>query len=629
MNMDYLRNKLFILATFALALVSLTVAQSVSSQTTLAQGQPPLLLAQQDLQPNAPPGSTVPLPTNTTTSGSAGVSLGAAEKPLNANLGQLKGIIILGSYEDFKEEGVGGIQGLDIKGPTFLKDHKDMVSFGVKDFLGKPLGRNALDRLQVVLIRLCRQLDRPMVDVYYPEQEILDGVVQIIIYEGKVGHVNVVCLTTTNRWFNDAYLTNHIHLKPGGSISQRQLLHDLERLNRDTQFLEVSAVYKQGTNFVDPATNSGSTDIDLVAKERFPLRVFAGYDDYGLKVLGENQMFGGFNYGNLFGVGDQLNYQYTTDIHLSYLQAHTASFIDPLPWGHTLMLFGGYNSVSAKLANIGLPNSLDNNGYTYQTSLRYIVPLPHWGGLDHDISVGYDFKSANTAVTFGKFTVSPFAADIDQFTLGYRALLRDGIGSSRITLSGYYSPGEFPGKNADTNFSSFHPGLKSDYYYGLAEAERIFNLPWGLWLRGRGGYQNSTTGLLPSEQLYLGGYGVLRGYPEDIESGDQGYYATVELHSPLIRTSNLTRQKNLPGLPDGDILDVFGFYDYGAVDARRPNTSGYVSLDSAGAGLSYHVSQYLKVDFSYGFQLKHLPPSTLPALSQDHSRAFVSATLAF
>ncbi len=642
MNMDFSKNKLSMPAIIAVSMVSFAVAQSASSQTSAAQAPPPLLLAQ-DFQRNAPPGSNVPLPTNTAPPGGSSISPRAEEKPLNANLGQLKGIVILGSYQDFKEEGVAGIQGLDIKGPAFLKDHQAMVSVWTGDFLGKPLTLAALDRLQVNLIRVCRQLDRPVVDVYYPQQEIIDGVVQIVIYEGRVGRVNVIHLG--RKWFNDAYLTNHVHLTPGGSISQGQLLHDLDRLNRDTQFLEVSAVYKQG---VFSETNSGSTDIDLTAKERFPLRVFAGYDNYGLKVLGENRMFGGFSYGNLFGVADQLNYQYTTDIQLSYLQSHTASFIDPLPWGHTLMMYGGYNAVNANLSKIGF-SSLNNNGYTYQASLRYIVPLPHvtvphswawlldmpgWlaGGdleLQHDISIGYDFKSANTAIEFGKVTFTPYAADIDQFALGYRALLRDRIGYSQLNLNGYGSPGRFMGRNNDSDFSSFHTGLKANYYYGRAEGERGFNLPWGLWLRGRGGYQNSSTGLLPSEQLYQGGYAILRGYPEDIASGDQGYYASAELHSPLIRTSNLTGQKNLPGQPDGDMLDIFGFYDFGAVDGVRPNTATYVSLNSAGAGLSYHVSQNLKVDFSYGFQLQHLPSSTPQALSKDHSRAHISATLSF
>jgi hemolysin activation/secretion protein len=779
--MDYARNRLCVLAGIAFTVVSSAVAQNESPQTTPAQ-PPPSLLQMQDFQRFTPLRDAVPQPAQTPGS-NAPVSAPAEETPPNANLGQLKtpvpppvepapavnppvlptageqplnehltqlkGIVVLGSFQDFKSEGVGGVQGIDIEGPSFLKGHKAMVSVWVGDFLGKPLGPTALDHLQGYLIRACRQLDRPVVDVYYPEQEIVDGVVQVIIYEGKVSHFDVVrpgrsptfsadevkdmpgfvnklnrhsdsvsallwayevptpdgntlkifqsAVTSSNRtqsvvqalnevigrdsiydtnhfkgvslrhetvnllkarptgselahlnrllledayprelsrshlgrkWFSDAYLTNHIHLRPGGSISQERLVHDVEELNRDTQFLEVSAFYKQA-NFSE--TNTGSTDIGLTVKERFPLRVFAGYDNYGLKVLGENQLFGGFNYGNVFGAGDQLNYQYTTDVEMNSLEAHTASFLDPLPWGHTLTIFGGYNSVRANLAKIGYP-TLQNSGYTYQIGLRYTVPLTHWAGLDHSISAGFDFKSADTAIQFGQVNFTPFAADIDQFTLGYNARLSlpDRIGYFQFNPNGYYSPGGLLGRNTDADFSSFHRGLKSDYYYGRVEGELGFYLPWGLVLMGKGGYQNSSTGLMPSEEFYLGGHALLRGYPEDIESGDQGYYATVELHSPLIHTSNLTGQKNLPGQPlDGDVLDIFGFYDFGVVDGVAPNSQDYISLDSAGAGLTYHVSQNLKADFSYGFELQHLPSSTPPALSKDRSRAHVSATLAF
>ena len=673
----------------------------------------------------------------------------AEEQPLNEHLNQLKGIVILGSFKDFDSAGVSGAHGVDIRGPDFLKGHKAMISVWVGDFLGKSLGPNALDRLQTYLILACRQLDRPMVDVYYPEQEIIDGVVQVVVYEGKVGHVEVnrlnrvsafssdeikdlpgfvnklnrhddpvsaflwdyelkksnifqAAVTSKNpgsavvralnsiingetniyeagrfkgiklrpetiklakgsprgsdlanldrllledaypkefskkhlggKWFSDAFLTNHVHFKSGASISQKRLLHDVEKLNQDTQFLEVGAFYKQGS-FSE--TDSGSTDIGLTVKERFPLRVFAGYDNYGLKVLGENQIFGGFNYGNLFGVADQLNYQYTTDIELSSLQAHTASFLDPLPWGDTLTIFGGYNAVGANLAKIGYP-TLRNGGYTYQISLRYIVPLPHyWTDLDHNVSAGFDFKSADTAIQFGQVNFAPFAADVDQFALSYsmRTPLPGRIGFFQFNPNGYYSPGGLLGRNTDADFSSFHRGLKSDYYYGKAEGELDFKLPWGFFLVGRGGYQNSSTGLMPSEEFYLGGHALLRGYPEDIESGDQGYYGTAEIHAPLIHTGNLTGQHNLPGQaagqPDGDFLDIFGFFDYGAVDGIAPNSATYVSLDSFGAGLSYHVSQNLKTEFSYGFELQHLPSATPPSLSKDRSRAHVSATLAF
>lgn len=624
-NPVYFRNRWLLRVILAAALACVTdlrAAIQTSSPST------PSLLNIQDFQNTPPLQVQVPAPRLVQTNARPTISMPAPKRPLAPGLREgLKGIVILGSLDQFKKQGVTGVHGLEIKGPPFLKGHQAMLSVWVGDFLGTNLTLDVLSNLQTYLIRACRQLDRPVVDVYYPQQEVVDGIVQIVILEGRVGGVKV---DHRLKWFSEAYLTNHIHFHPGDSISQTKLLHDVAELNRDTQFLEVNAFYKQA-DFNE--TNAGLTDIGLSVKERFPLRVFAGYDNYGLKVLGENQVFAGFNYGNVFGVMDQLNYQYTTDVEFASLQSHTASFVEPLPWGHTLTLFGGYNWVTADLDRIGLSSALRNSGYTYQIGLRYLVPLPHWWNLDHDISVGYDFKSADTAIAFGQLNVTPFAADVDQVALGYRARKSEGaIGYSQINLNGYYSPGGLLGRNTDANFASFHAGLKADYYYGKADAEQGFYLPGMLLLRLRGGYQDSSTGLLPSEEFYLGGNAMLRGYPEDIISGDQGYYGSVELHSPLISMGNLTRAKNIPGMTEGlpkDALDIFAFYDYGAVDGITPNVHNFLTLDSFGGGLSYHISQNLKTDFSYGFQLQHLPSSTPESLSKAHSRAHISATLAF
>jgi hemolysin activation/secretion protein len=262
--------------------------------------------------------------------------------------------------------------------------------------------------------------------------------------------------------------------------------------------------------------------------------------------------------------------------------------------------------------------------------MRYDIPLPKWWGVDNDISVGYDYKSANTAAEFNKFLFSPFVTDVDQAVLEYRADLKDRLGYSRLTLDGYYSPGGLLGKNTDADFATFHHGLKSDYYYGRVAGERGFNLPAAFLLLGKAGYQAASTGLLPSEQLYLGGYSMIRGYPENIVSGDEGYYATAELHAPLVRTGNWTGQKHIPGLAvDGDTLDMFGFFDYGSVQTKSPNAHLDAPLSSVGGGVNYHLSQNLVVNASYGFQLEHLPSGTPAPLTKDKSRASISATLGF
>ena len=81
--------------------------------------------------------------------------------------------------------------------------------------------------------------------------------------------------------------------------------------------------------------------------------------------------------------------------------------------------------------------------------------------------------------------------------------------------------------------------------------------------------------------MYLGGEQLLRGYPENVVAGDEGWNATAELHTPVIRTSNITRQEYLPGV-NGDTLEVFGFYDYGSVrpSGSDPGTYRYY-LESA------------------------------------------------
>jgi hypothetical protein len=186
----------------------------------------------------------------------------AEDKLLQAGLDQLKGIVILGSYQDFKDEGVVGIKGLDIKGPAFLKDHKDKVYTKMGEFLGKPFDTNSLNRLEVDLVLTCRQLDRPVVDIVYPEQEIVDGVIQIVIYEGRIGQILV---RTDGRipLPEDGFLKG-VRLKPGEPVIQSQVLKEVARLNREFKNIDVDVAYKQG---VFNGTNDvGGTDIEFYLK---------------------------------------------------------------------------------------------------------------------------------------------------------------------------------------------------------------------------------------------------------------------------------------------------------------------------------------------------------------------------
>jgi hemolysin activation/secretion protein len=617
---------------------------------------PPGLFAQ-DLHP-APPGQPAPV------LGANGTARPAAPVPDTAppmdNLDKLNGVIIYAPFDpSFSLEGVTNKvdRTVIVKGPDFLKRHEGRVRAVVEPYLGKPLTTNGLRHMQRDLILLCRSLDRPWVDVYYPQQAIVpeNAVVQLVVYEG---HVNTVSAHFLGRkWFSERFITNNFHIRTGDPISQKQLMADVNRVNAsDQQFLEVNVDVKQGEFDDQQRGGTNTTDIDILVKDRFPVRVYGGYDDYGVRVLGENRVFAGLNYGNVWGLAHQFNYQYTTDLDFDHLRSHTASYVAPLPWGDTVTVFGGYSDLNSDLSSFS--PLVRSSGDAYQISARYTMPLPEWGRFDESLALGYDFKYANTPLEFNQVAVNSFRAAIDQFVATYHARLPDSIGwknasggyaggYTQLDASAYYSPGGMLGPNSTEDFASYQtnqPDLKANYYYGHVNGERGFYLPLNSLLKLEGGYQVSSERLLPSEEMYLGGDQMLRGYPENAVAGDDGWNATAEWHLPIIGNGsvffpkmNITRQENLPGGVTGDTLDFFGFYDYGAV---RP--SGAVEelphyyLESAGGGLNLRVSQNLTVNFAYGYQLKQLPTSLslstvnpTPLLSGRRSGALVSATLSF
>lgn len=547
---------------------------------------------------------------------------------------RVDGILILGgaSISELNREGVSGVKGVVVKGLDFLKDEKPKIIKAIAPYLGKPLKEGDLDRLQTTLILLCRSLDRPVVDVYYPEQQIIEGTLQIVVIEGKVGQVNVV--NSGRKWFKDELVRNKIRLKSGDSISQKKLLEDLDTVNRNGMFREVNVALKQGEFKSD---GSGTTDVDLKVKDRFPLRAYGGYDNGGVWALGEDRVFAGFNYGNVFGLDHQLNYQYTTDTDFRRLYSHSGSYVIPTFGSQALIFYGGYSDFKPNINT-----NFVQKGNSYQVSALYRVPLPRWCGIIQEVSVGFDLKSANATTEFGGVNVYTNRADVDQFNVGYHGRLADKIGFSDLNIMGYYSPGGLSSDNKDASFSPFHGDAKAQYMYARLEAQRGFKMPYGMLLLGKGAAQYADGNLIPSEQFGLGGSSTVRGYTERLLEGDQGVYGSAELHTRFLKFGDVNSKKDYPGEVYGDTIEFFGFFDYGYVQSHRLQTYDFfgsgknsIYLISAGAGLNFRISHNLNVGITYGFPLKNIedevPNVVVPSYDQTKGRGrlHVIATLSF
>lgn len=518
---------------------------------------------------------------------------------------RLSGITFIAG-PDINKNGIPFFYGIRAERLPFLQDPQFLARIE-KEFLGKPLTVDGINKLTRAVVEQYSLNDRPVVTAIAPEQNVSDNTLQISIIEGHVHEVK----SEGNKWFSDKIFTKGLDIKKGDPISEKKLVNNLNDLNKNP-FHTTDAELVQGSE-------AGTTDILLKNHDRFPLRVYAGYENNGNQVTGMDRWNYGFNYGNFLGLDQQFNYQFTGSSDYEQFRAHAASYIIPLPWHHTLTLFGGY------IDSEGSPSGTTLKGYSWQSSARYTIPLPTIKDYIQNLNLGYDYKESNNNLEFGGQKVYNSMTAISQFDIGYDGRLKDDFGSTTFKADLYLSPGDMTDHNDTSSFQVARANAHSDYAYGQIGITRVTRLPEDFSWIVRGLYQVSSTNLLGSEQFGLGGADTVRGYLEREANGDTGWLVSTEIHTPAISIGDLlvsSPGKNIAK----DRLEFLGFVDYGWV--RNNNLlvgeAHNTFLLSVGPGVRYSLSQYISFKLDYGFQL------TDPGLGDPcASRGEISMTMGY
>jgi hemolysin activation/secretion protein len=484
---------------------------------------------------------------------------------------------------------VQGARTPDVTGVAVKVNALDRWDFKerMRAFLGQPLTQETRDAVVASTVRYFRELGHPLVDVSLPPQELTGGVLQVLVVQGKIGKVNV----DGAKWFSPAYIASQVHANPGDDVDATQLGNDLDWLNRNP-FRQVDLVYAKGSEL-------GQTDVIVKEVDDFPVRVYGGYEDSGTQSTGENRVLTGLNWGNVFGIDGQMNYQYMADPAFRWFRSHSASWIQPLPWRHILTISGSYVDTHADETA-----PFDQSGFNDQVSLRYEVPLPKFSSdktsFQHSFTAGFDWKRANNNLAFGGTQVFGSMTDILQWSAGYSAGLKDPIGESSMRLTYFVGPGHWDANESDAVYNQSRAGAASRYQYVNMELDRTTGLPWNFMLVNRFTFQLSDANLLASEQLGFGGYDTIRGYDTRVVNADEGYILSTELRTPPMTF--------LPhvGLPQvSDKFQFLAFFDYGSgTDHNRLAGEPYQTvLAGVGPGLRYSISTHFSLRADYGWQL--------------------------
>ncbi len=398
------------------------------------------------------------------------------------------------------------------------------------------------EQLRAEASAYCAELDHPFVLVSIPFQE--NDEITVAIDESRIAEITI----EGNRYFTADTLLPQLRAEKGTPIHPRALEQDLAWLNRNP--------FRSCDLVLSPGIVEGQTNLELSVRDRLPFRPYAGSDNSGTETTSPIRLFGGFQWGDVLRLDHTLSYQFTAAPNPTEFQAHTASYLAPLPWRHLLNVFGTY-------AQADRLHDAHNRtqGRNWQASLRYQIPI----GLRHEFQFGFDYKSLHNAHLLDTSLVNTHDGTVRQ-------------------LEGRYA---FTHLNSHLEAEGF---LCQNYAYTRLALQHLFLLPadFSLDILARGQLA-TTSDLIATEQFALGGYDSIRGYPERFLNVASGLTTSVEAHTPpLLRYATLLL-----------------FSDFGYGDSTP--------LLSAGPGLRLSAAPYFNARLDYGLQL--LSTLNRPALS--------------
>lgn len=506
----------------------------------------------------------------------------------------LRAIRLIDSQKQLNGSGYEKLEGVEIE--IDLPGGSGDLCKKLNRFLYLPLDEELVSQIKKEIHQFYRKHHRPIVAVLSPQQSESDEVLQLIVIEGRLGEIDV----RGNCYFSTCRLKRYLDLESGDPIRSDSINKGLLLINRNP-FRQADLIYK-------PGRESGTTDIDLVVHDRRPTRFYGGIDNTGNSVTGNNRIFAGFNWGNVFDWDHLLSFQFSASDDFKSFLGYVGKYTIPLPIKHFLSVYGGYSTVDSKFEVpevIGI--QFRNSGYNAQASLRYDIPFNPLYSFLQEFSWGFDFKRMNNNLEFGGEPVFSKNVNLFQFMLSYNLGYESKNWVATIEAEGFISPLQWLPDQSNATYQTLRPFAKSHYLYSRGSFSLVhYFLSWlqyDIFLRG----QIADANLLPSEEYGIGGYDTVRGYQEREANGDSALNANFELVSSPFAFSRLFKIRK-----ETDKMQLLAFFDFGAayVHTTAPGQKRAQYLYSVGPGLRYQVQTYVTARLDWGFQLHHITPET-------------------
>ena len=473
------------------------------------------------------------------------------------------------------------IEKIRVQGYTVFSDLE--IEAIIKPYRGKQLNFDQLRNITEAITEFYVSRGYITSGAYLPEQEIIDGTIDVRVVEGQLEDLKIeglknlqanyvrsfISSTNTSKTFNTELKQFPLNIK--------NIEEELNLLKRDPSIENIEAELVRGT-----APNLSVLLIEV--EETSPYEAKLSFDNYRSPSVGELQGTIETGYRNLLGVSDRAFAQYNLT---EGFDAYSVGYAIPVNSENATVSFeyrNGDSKIIEDFEEVNIRAEADT------ISLRYRQPIVYKSQREVAFGLAFERQSSETFILDDQ--PFSFTADPEQTNsvTSVVKLTGDWIERSSSSVLGISSELNFGLDVFDATVNENTPDGLFFSWLGQAQWTKALNQDRDLLFITRLITQLSPDSLLPLEQFTLGGVGTVRGYHQNQEVGDNAVVGTIEVYVPLAGDR----------LGDNK-LNLIPFFDGGTVWDN--NSDEAEALASLGIGLDWQFKEFLSLRVDWGLPL--------------------------
>ena len=415
-------------------------------------------------------------------------------------------------------------------------------------------------------------------------QTIQDRVIKITIIPGTVEEIKISGL----KQLNEGYVRSRLEKATFPPLDRQKLLTALQLLQTNILIDSISAELSAG---IEP--NSSLLEVSIIEADTSSISL--NIDNRQVASIGTFSREIQLNEHNLLGIGDRFNIAYTNTDGSNALS--NLSYEIPLNANNSRLKFTHNRAYNEIIQEPFEPLNIENENQLYD--LTYIQPLLR--SIEREVSIGFNVTRESSQTTY---------LEDEPFPNVTGATNNDG--ETIVTTVGFFQ--DYIKRDEKQVFF-----LRSHFSLGVDALDAVVdeNKPDSEFVAWRGyteylralsqrnmfsirsNIQLVNDSLPPVEQYTAGGVFSVRGYPQNIVTGDNGVFFSTELRHALVQ--NNKKQITLELIPFLDFAKVW--------NTKNELNRSVNTLVGIGTGLELSIRENLTARLDWGIPLVDIDSS--------------------